>query len=195
MSRMASPNPIRTRSERVASLQLEPSALQRQLTQLLTGQSLLQLLIAAVTVVILVVVLQGWLPPFAYREGQIPERDIVARVAFDLVDVQQTKMLRDQRRRETLCYYENRPQPINQLRSALKDQMFALLREKSFTELTPEQLAHLNQFAQAGHSDQAALTPEAALGHLRALLSDSDQINRFGQVPQSITSPIAESGY
>jgi len=191
---MASPNPVRTRSERVASLQLEPSAIRRQLSHLLSAGSLIQLLLAASSIVLLVVILQAWKPPFAYREGQVPERDIVARVAFDLVDAQQTKLLRDQRRRETLCYYENRPQAISQLRSALQNQFFALLNDRSSEELSTDQLSNIQSLLQEVTVDGSQLTVDAALKHLRSLLSDADQLNKFGQVLQSILSPIAETG-
>ncbi len=61
---------------------------------------------------VIVIILEGWRPAFAYREGQIPQRDVVARVAFDIVDASQTELLRKQKRREVLCFYENRSQPI-----------------------------------------------------------------------------------
>lgn len=194
MSRMASPNPIRTRSERVASLQLEPSALRRYFSQLLAGSSLLQLSSAAVAMAVLVVIFQGWRQPFSYREGQVPSRDVVARVAFDLVDAQQTKLLRDQRRRETLCYYENRPQPIAQLRSALQNQLFALLGDKTTEQLTDEQSKFLKGLLVDTGADGAELTTEQALDHLQNLLSDADQLAKFSQVLQNILSPIAETG-
>ena len=104
---MASSTTKRTRSERVASLQLEPSSLSRWMRQVLTGKSLVQSLLALCAAGLIVVILQGWRPAFAYREGQIPERDIVARVAFDMIDAGQTEMLRKQKRREVLCFYQN----------------------------------------------------------------------------------------
>ena len=76
----------RTRSERVASLKLEPSDLSRRIRTLLTGPALLRFALSLVTAVLLVVIFQGWKPPFAYREGQIPQRDVLARVEFEIVD-------------------------------------------------------------------------------------------------------------
>lgn len=176
-------------------MQLEPSALRRQLAKLMTGRSALQLLIAAISVVILVIGLEGWQPPFNYREGQIPQRDIVARVAFELVDSQQTKLLRDQRRRETLCIYENRPQVIKQqLRSALKEQFLSLLGAKQLSELNAEQKSSLDKLIDFSGSDVPPLGPDAALRHIRTLLSDQDQLNKFETVLQNILNPLAEAG-
>jgi cyclic-di-AMP phosphodiesterase PgpH len=190
---MASSNTVRTRSERVASLQLEPSALRRQLSQLLTAESLIQLSIALASAILITIVFQGWVPPFAYREGQIPDRDIVARVAFDIVDAQQTKLLRDQKRRETLCFYENRPQAIAQLRSALQNQIFGLLGNQTFENLTKEQLNTLRLLTDDG-TDEPAITEEAALTHIRNLLPDSEQLNRFGPALQKVLNPISDVG-
>ncbi len=190
---MAPPNTKRTRSERVASLQLEPSAIRRYLQQLVTGKSLLQIAIAAVAAALLLVILEGWRPPFAYREGQVPERDIVARVAFDVIDAQQTKMLRDQKRREVLCYYENRSQPITQLRSEIKDQFFALLGDKSFDELDDSQQRAIEKLLQSDAGGQN-LTPTEGLERVRALLGASDQLDKFDGALRSILAPIAESG-
>lgn len=189
------------RSDRVASLQLEPSALRRWTQQLFTGQSLLQLAIAVIAAVGMVVVLQGWRPPFPYREGQVPDRDIVARVAFDLVDAQQTKMLRDQKRREVLCYYENRSQPITQLRSAIKDQLFSFLNDRDLDEFRESQLATFDEFLPPQSDDSttnltpnASLEPEEALRSLRKLLSSAEQLEKFDAALRDILAPIAESG-
>ena len=145
----------------MASLQLEPSLVRRYVQQLVTGKSLLQIALAAVAAVLLLLMLEGWRPPFAYREGQIPERDVVARVAFDMVDAQQTKMLRDQKRREVLCYYENRSQPITQLRGAIKDQIFSLLGDKSFEELESAQLQTLEHYLPSQEGADAMSGKEA----------------------------------
>jgi putative nucleotidyltransferase with HDIG domain len=196
MSRMASPNPIRTRSERVASLQLEPSELRRYLSQLFTGRSLLLIVCCGLSLMALVVIFQGWRPPFTYRQGQVPTRDVVARVAFDVVDSQQTKLLRDQRRRETLCYYENRSQPILQLRSAIQNQFFSLLGDKTFDQLSASQLSSLSQLLDGAGTDGSTISPESALVHVQNLLNDSDgdQLAKFSQALQAILNPISETG-
>jgi cyclic-di-AMP phosphodiesterase PgpH len=190
---MASTTTKRTRSERVASLQLEPSMLRRAIQQLFTGKSLLQIAIAFVAAILLVLILQGWRPPFAYREGQVPERDIVARVAFEVIDAQQTKVLRDQQRREVPCFYENRSQPIAQLRSAIKDQLIALLGDEPFEELTPDQRKALRQFLPEQTATEK-LTEREGLQRVRALLSGSDKLDSFDQAMRSVLDPITESG-
>ncbi len=153
----------------------------------------MQIAIALVAAVLMMIILQGWRPPYAYREGQVPDRDIVARVSFDVIDAQQTKMLRDQKRREVPCYYENRSQPIVQLRSAVRDQLLALLGEKTLDELDSNQLQALNGFLADGQ-DSEAISRQEGLHAVRTLLTASDQIQSFDAAMRSILDPIAESG-
>ena len=134
MSRMAPIHTKRTRSERVASLQMEPSELSTWFRDMLTGAVLLRIASAFLAAVAILLIQRGWEPAFSFREGDIPQRAIVARVPFDMIDVTKTAVLRDQQRRESLCYYENHLlphsplSPLSQLQSAAKQQ--ALLFER-----------------------------------------------------------------
>jgi hypothetical protein len=154
---------------------------------------LIQLSLALIAIVLLIVIFRGWLPPFPYREGQIPERDVVARVSFDMVDAQQTKLLRDQRRRETLCYYENRPQLVSQFRNELQVRLQALLGDRPFEDLSKDQLATLQTLTQQSAGDNT-ISPQSALSYIRNWLSDSDQLSKLGPALQKVLNPIADTG-
>ncbi len=100
----------------------------------------------------------------------------MARVPFDMVDVTKTAVLRDQKRREVLCLYENRLLPLSplstlsQLRESVKQQIMLLVGEQDFESLTEEQLEALTQFIPKGESEQA-LKPSDALRVVKSLLS------------------------
>ncbi|MCA9181579.1 MAG: hypothetical protein KDA51_08995, partial [Planctomycetales bacterium] len=192
---MAPSTTKRTRSERVASIQLEPSSLHRWLRQFMTSKNLLQVALAIIAAVLIVVILQGWRPAFAYREGQIPQRDIVARVAFDMIDSGQTELLRKQKRREVLCYYENRSQPIAQLISTIKNKFSSLLGDTPYAELTAEQKKTLAEFMPAAVGE-ADLTEAEALSRIRLLLDERTKLEggKFDQALKSVLDPIAETG-
>jgi cyclic-di-AMP phosphodiesterase PgpH len=190
---MASSNKKRTRSDRVASLQLEPKRLSHFMRLAFSGNALLQLSLALLGAVLLVFILEGWRPPFPYREGQIPQRDIVARVAFDVVDAKQTDMLRDQKRREVLCYYENRPEPIRQLHSSLTDQVFALLGDRSPDQLDSAQVDTLERLLPDDESQQSVSDREA-LKRIRNLLEGGEKLEQFEQALRAVLDPIAETG-
>ncbi len=192
---MAPSTTKRTRSERVASLQLEPSTLHRWLRQFMTGKNLLQVAVALCAAVLIVIILRGWRPAFAYREGQIPQRDIVARVAFDMIDSGQTELLRKQKRREVLCFYENRSQPIAQLISTIKNKFSSLLGDTSYAELSSEQLKTLAEFMPPATPNQDLTEPEA-LDRLRQLLDERTKLEggKFDQALRLVLDPIAETG-
>ena len=65
------------------------------------AQSALALLAAAV----ICVVIRGWEPPFSYRTGYTPPRDIVATVAFNKADDGATQAAREQARSQTRYVY------------------------------------------------------------------------------------------
>ncbi len=190
---MASTNTKRTRSERVASLQLEPSKLNSWLRELLTAAVLIRLGLAVLAAFAILYILSGWRPAFSYREGDVPPRAIVSRVRFDMVDVAKTAVLRDQKRSEVLCFYENRPQLLSQLRSALKDRLFSLRGDKNYEELEVDQQKSLQEFIPGAGSEQE-LSPQDAIKILRSLLSESGQLEKFDQALHEILDPIAETG-
>lgn len=191
---MASISNKRTRSERVASIQLGPNQLSTWLSDLVTGPVLMRIAISLVAAVAILVIMRGWQPAFEFREGDVPARAIVARVPFDMVDVAKTAVLRDQKRRDVLCFYENRPELLSQsgLGSALKDDLSSLLGSKELDELNDEQRATLDLFL--NQPDPQELSAGDALRILRGLLSENGQFEKFDQAIRTILSPIAENG-
>lgn len=161
----------------------------------MTSQNLLQVALATVAAALIVIILQGWRPAFAYREGQIPQRDLVARVAFDMVDSGQTELLRKQKRREVLCFYENRSQPISQLSSTIKNKFSSLLGDTPYSELSAEQKKTLAEFMPPAIGDDE-LTPAEALQRIRLVLDERAKLEggKFDQALKLVLDPIAETG-
>ncbi|HBE70728.1 MAG TPA: hypothetical protein DDW52_21500, partial [Planctomycetaceae bacterium] len=186
-------NHKRTRLDRVSKLQLEPSAVSRWLRQAFNGVTALHVILAIVVGALLIVTLRGWRPAFPYRSGQVPDRDIVARVQFEMVDDGQTAQIKKQRRRGVLCYYENRPLAIRQLGSTLKNKISPLLDEAPFEELTPAQLTSLQSLVPETSS---TYTPSEALEALRTLFLDRGKLDngKFDDAVKSVLDPIAERG-
>jgi len=76
----------------------------------------------------------GWAPPFSYRVREAPDRDIYARVQFEYNDYEATEANARRARQNTLNFYVNDPQPLEQLRLALIESVFEI-KEKSFEEM------------------------------------------------------------
>jgi len=86
---MSTGNQVKTRSDRVASVQLPPGRLARLLHYLRRRGVLLRIVMCLAAAVIVWAVMGAWAPPFPYRSGYIPPRDIVARAAFPVRDEKQ----------------------------------------------------------------------------------------------------------
>ncbi len=107
-------------------------------------------LVAALT---MLVCCQTWRPPFSYRTNEIPVRDLVTRVTFEVPDQQETRLAREKKASEQLAFYRNRSQPLTQLRAALRDQLFLVLGAPSFDQLTE---AEQKAFAEFHDGDETA---------------------------------------
>lgn len=88
----------------------------------------------------------GWAPPFPFRSGQTPDRDLVARVNFSVLDEVATRNARYEARRQSLCVYLNRTQPLEEMKQKLIDQVLLV---KSSLELDSKTLEIWNAFLPA----------------------------------------------
>ena len=132
---MASGNYKRPRGDRVSGFSLPPGQFARALDSIRRSDVLLRLGLCLLAALFLWLVSAGWAPPFAYREGYIPPRPIIARVQFQRVDDEATRAQERRKRREALVVYEHDPKPIAQLQQGLKEKVFRVLRAKSFDEV------------------------------------------------------------
>jgi len=128
---MSHGNPKRPRSV----LELPPSRWARLLERARKSDVTLRVLLAALAAVFMWLATGAWAPPFAYRTGYTPPRNITARVQFSQPDVQATEEARREARRNVICFYENDTQPIDELQNALIGSVLKALEAKSYEEL------------------------------------------------------------
>jgi cyclic-di-AMP phosphodiesterase PgpH len=185
----------KTRSERVANLKLDKLSWQVWLERLTQLDSLLRLGVAMIAAIAVTVCVRGWEPPFGYREGFVPQRAILARVPFKFEDALKTDALRIQAAREVLCIYENRKEPLVQLRGAVKDALFALKDIPSAIELSKPQMQILDTFgATVLDADQAPVDYETALQAIRKTLTGEADFSKYDAAIREILDPIEEYG-
>lgn len=72
----------RTRSERVAALELPPSRVERLVIRVRQSDVLLRIGLCLAAAIAISVIAEAWKPPFRYRQGDTPARDVVARIDF-----------------------------------------------------------------------------------------------------------------
>lgn len=125
----------RTRSERVAALELPPRSWERALANLRRLDVLLRISLAVLTAVILCGVIRGWQSPFSYRTDDMLTRDVTARVPFQMSDLAATAEARDRARWQVKYTYVVDPAPLVRLRSTLRNRVAELMRASTYAEL------------------------------------------------------------
>ncbi|MFM7205268.1 MAG: HD family phosphohydrolase [Planctomycetaceae bacterium] len=103
----------------------------------------------------LLLVLQGWEEPFAFRTGWVPPRGVVSRVAFEKPDPEATRTAQERAAAKVRVVYANDKAPIVRLRDALKNRAAEIaaaerlgpaIRE-AWLEFAPEAAAALEALA------------------------------------------------
>jgi putative nucleotidyltransferase with HDIG domain len=190
---MASGSPRRRRRpERGAGIELPPSRLWQGWQLLRRGDILLRLGLCALSVAAMGLITRAWEPPFAWRTGSAPPRDLTARVEFQVVDEEATRKARDKARREVVAHYTNDPQPLEELQHTLIDKVFQLLSAPSYAEVnkalwgeffsSDPAKAPVEEVRQAAYQQfRETLAADAELGNLKqAIVSALSQFRRSG---------------
>ncbi len=94
---MPAGNQKRTRSQRVAALELPPGAIDRFFESLRQADVLWRIALCVATAVAMWAILGGWSTPLPYRLDDIPARDIDTRVEFKRPDPETTEEARAER--------------------------------------------------------------------------------------------------
>ena len=174
----------RTRSERVAAVEMPPGVWGHLRIHLRRGHVLVRLVVCALAAIALWAITRGWVPPQPYHLGDIPNRDITARVQFEKFDEAATDKAREQARNLAVAVYVQDPAPIVQLRARLENEVsqvvgatdLAAVREvwdgfrPPLAEGTPEPTAEERQ--QRFVRFREALTTEGALDAFKASLTE-----------------------
>ncbi len=147
----------RTRSERVAALELPPGTLERTWEYLQRGDVLVRLGLCFLTIFGLWVVTTAWSIPLAYHKNYTPQRDIVAKVSFETADPEGTREARSLAGRKVSYVYQHDRDPLVQLRAALQNKIVIVAGAKSLVELDQ---GVWQEFFPAPASGTPALSPE-----------------------------------
>jgi cyclic-di-AMP phosphodiesterase PgpH len=148
-------------------------------------------LCAAIT---MLVVCRTWQPPFPYRVGDYPPRDLISRVEFQVVDLTATEAVRIQKRREALAYYVNRNQPLLQRREELKDQLFLVLGAESFDQMTADERKAFAELYQDSETAAPGDTAADRFAILKSVLAVDPDLLKTDAAVQIATLPATENG-
>jgi putative nucleotidyltransferase with HDIG domain len=141
----------------------------------------IRIVMAVVAAVAMLVLCQTWRPPFAYRANEIPDRDLVTRVSFDVIDDEQTEAERDRRAAEQIAYYRKRSEPLNQLRFALKNQLFLVLDSPSFDQMTEEEQMAFGEFYEGDETAGPNDSPAVRFAVLKTVLAGDPELTKVDE--------------
>ncbi|MCP4190901.1 MAG: HDIG domain-containing protein [Planctomycetaceae bacterium] len=161
-------NPKRTRSDRVATLKLPPGTIERAIETIRRGDVLLRVSLCIITAFAVWAITGGWNPPFAFRTGDVPSRNVIARVNFSRVDEDATRNDKNEKRRLQDCVYTHDPRNLVELQQALKDRVFQLKGATSFEDVDK---ALWSKFSAATSTDDQDSKDLAELNAVNGLIS------------------------
>jgi putative nucleotidyltransferase with HDIG domain len=175
----------RTRSERVAALELPPAHWRRVVVSLGRQDALVRITMAAVAAVALCVVIRGWTPPFSYRTAYVLPRDVVASVGF--VDPLATAVAQERAAGRVRYVYSQDPEPLGKLRAALKGALESVVAAESYSELDPGIWADLQPEDEEGPSP----TEEAIRARFETLKDELNHSPGIGAVDAAVAKVLA----
>jgi len=88
--------------------------------------------------VLLMVLLEGWEEPFSFRLGEVPQRGIVSRVAFERPDNEATRDAQQRAAARVRVVYAQDKSPIMRLRDGLKNRVAEIAASDSLSKVSRE---------------------------------------------------------
>ena len=134
---------------------------------------------AIVAALALLMLCQTWLPPFAYRSGMIPHRNLITRLDFEDEDERATELLRLQKRKDVPAHYLNRPKPLTQLGAALKSQL-VLFTNTEFEQLkqNEEERLAFSEFYEGSETAEPGETSEDRFNIMKRVLAHDPEFKK-----------------
>jgi cyclic-di-AMP phosphodiesterase PgpH len=169
----------RTRQERLDSLGIQKPRLVQWWQESDKSDWTVRMGIALFAGSLLLICCHTWQPPFSYRLGEIPARDLITRVSFEVPNKTETDVIRNRKKRETVVFYRNRPQPLDELSAALKNELFLVLGADTFNSLREEER---NAFVQFYEGDETAPGEDAKrFSLLKSIFADDPELKKLDE--------------
>ena len=191
---MAANNPIRTRSERVAIVELPPGRFLRALVSLKRGDVLARLALAVLAALAIWIVAGAGLPPFGHRLGDVPHRDIIAKVPFQKADLAAKEKAKQQAADKVLNVYDQDPASLVQLEAKLRNTIGEILAAATLTDLGPETWGQFALPPAEGAPPPTQEQSEEAFEKFREAIAGDEKLNNFQKGVEQALAPFHQRG-
>jgi putative nucleotidyltransferase with HDIG domain len=183
----------RTRSERVAAVELPPGVWGHLRMHLRRGNVLVRLALCALAAIVLWLVTNGWAPPQPFRLGDVPHRDVTARIQFEKVDEQATRDARREARKRAVAVFEQDPQSLVQLRAKLENDVNQIVAAENLESVEPLWSEFQLQLA-PGTPEPTAEERQTAFERFRDALKAEGALEAFKTALAESLKPLEENG-
>jgi putative nucleotidyltransferase with HDIG domain len=193
-------NPIRTRSERVAALELPPGLWERIWLILYRRDTLIRIVLVLLASIAMCFVIEAWDPPLKYRTGYTPSHNIVARVPFTNPNPEATKLAQLRARSQVRYVYAQDAAPLEQLRARLRNTIKELTAAAELKDADPQiwndfQLPPPpNKTQNAENTQNTQKTREEQFLEFRSEFTGTDKIERLEQILAVVLGPYEQRG-
>jgi putative nucleotidyltransferase with HDIG domain len=124
------------RHARTLTIEVSKKSLRKSFTAALSsGKTWGHLILCLLAAAIMWGITFGWMPPFSYRIGMIPQRDIVAAIAFQVEDPVETETRQRRAVAEAVCVFDHDPRAVTDQLQLLQQSIAAVGRSASFEDL------------------------------------------------------------
>lgn len=180
----------RHRPGRGTQLVLPPGALARSWERIRQPEVLVRLALWLAMACVLWIVTGAGAPPFAFRNGDVPPRKIVARVDFQREDEVETEKRRDEARRTAESVYTNNTRLLDEVRQGLTNKVSQIAQAESLEKVDKALWAEFSPPDPQRSADEEKRRFEA----LRSFFKDGMDSGRYDEAVKQALDPIYRSG-
>jgi hypothetical protein len=182
------------RFERIAALDLPPGQWERAWESLRRRDVLGRIGLALLAAVAMCLVIHGWDPPFAYRTGYTPPRDIVAVVPFKRFDPVATEVARQQTQKQVRKVYAQDDQPLKRLRAQLRNTIVELTTAPTLDRVDPQVWAAFQLPPAEGTAAPSPKQQQEQFREFRAVFTPQENLERFASALAQVFAPFEQRG-
>lgn len=191
---MSNGTPKRTRSERVAAVELPPGRLTAFVRNLQRGPVVMRLMLCGLAALILWLGTQAWAPPLEFRMGEIPHRHIVARVSFAVENEEETERARERARQNATAAYRQNPQPLVELKARVLNELVQLGGADSLETADPAIWASYQPDLAEGTPQPTEEEQEENFKKLQSALTAEGAAAKIEEALSSVFAPLTQRG-
>ncbi|MEZ6055794.1 MAG: HDIG domain-containing protein [Planctomycetaceae bacterium] len=128
----------RSRSSRTGSLRKKSRGWRKLLEGLRDRSVLLRLSVCLAAMLAMLVVVESWKAPFPFREGDMPQHGVAAKISFQRVDTIRTEQAQHNAQEHAPFVFRQRPELIDQLPQQLRADLGKIASSDTMEGLPPE---------------------------------------------------------